>query len=47
MSQEKIITILKYLAIAWLVMSVVIGLAYIAMFWVVLEIVSQLGEMAK
>jgi hypothetical protein len=47
MSQEKIITILKYLLIAWVAVGIVFGLAYLTMIWIVLEMISQLGEMAK
>lgn len=47
MSNEQIIKMVKYLIVAWLVLSVIFGAAYLAMLWVVLELFSQFGELVK
>ncbi len=47
MSNEQIIKIVKYLVVAWLVLSVIFGAAYLTMLWIVLELFSQFGELAK
>lgn len=47
MSQEKILTVIKYLVIAWLALSIVFGTAYLAMILIVLEMVDQLIELTK
>ncbi len=47
MTHEQVIKIIKYLIIAWLIMSVICGAAYIALALIVIESFNQLGTMIK
>ena len=47
MTHEQVIKIIKYLIIAWLIMSVIFGAAYIALAFLVIEMFEQLGTMIK